>query len=116
MTTPAASENPQQAGDFWVYPTIDEIVDGSVLVHVAIAVDEAEALRADEVSVELSADGRVLDVAQAPPDGVLPVIRMVGANAYAQYRFANPDNALPTAAAVSVRGGSTSFDLSFPVV
>jgi hypothetical protein len=83
MTTPAAFETPQQAGDFWVYPTIDEIIDGAVLAHVAIAVDEADVLRAEEVSVELTAGGRVLDVAEAPPDGVLPVIRMVGANAYA---------------------------------
>lgn len=115
MTTPDASETPQQAGEFWVYPTIDEMADGSVLVHVAIAVDEADVLRADEVAVELAADGQVLDVAEAPADGALPVIRLVGANAYAQYRFANPDNALPTTVAVTVRGGSTSFDLSLPV-
>lgn len=116
MTTPTAADTPQLAGEFWVYPVIDEISDGAVLAQVAIAVDEADVLSADEVSVELSADGQTLDVAEAPPDGPLPVVRMVGANAYAQYRFANPDNRLPTAVAVTVRGGSTSFDLSFPIV
>jgi hypothetical protein len=107
---------PRLAGDFWVYPSLGEVADGSVRVNVAIAVERPFDLQDTDVGVELVADGQRLGLAEGPAPGPLPAIEMVGANAYALYRFDNPDHLAPTTVTVTVRGGSAVFDLSPPIV
>ena len=107
---------PQQAGDFWVCPSLDDSSPGSVRVNVAIAVEQPGDLQDTDVAVELAASGQVLGVAEAPAPGPLPAIELVGTNAYALFRFDNPDNLLPATVTVTVRGGSTVFDVSLPIV
>ncbi|NNN30170.1 hypothetical protein HLK59_07300 [Streptomyces sp. S3(2020)] len=105
-------ENPQLAGDFWVYPSVAEASDGSVRVNVAIAVEEPFDLQDTDVAVELVADGQSLSIVEGPAPGPLPAIQLTGANAYALYRFDNPDGLVPSTATVTVRGGSATFDVS----
>ncbi|MEV4684067.1 hypothetical protein [Streptomyces kurssanovii] len=113
--SPMNPDAPQLAGDFWVYPSLGEVSDGSVRVNVAIAVEKSFDLQDTDVGVELVADGQSLSLAEGPAPGPLPAIEMVGANAYALYRFDNPDHLTPTTVTVTVRGGSAVFDLSLPI-
>ncbi|MFJ4206603.1 hypothetical protein ACIP2Y_44340 [Streptomyces sviceus] len=108
-------ETPQLAGDFWVYPSLHEVTGTSARVNVAIAVEQPSDLQDSDVAVELVAGGQSLSVAEAPVSGPLPAIQMTGANAYALYRFDNPDGLALESVTVTVRGGSATFDLSLPV-
>ncbi|MET9734631.1 hypothetical protein ABZZ79_29540 [Streptomyces sp. NPDC006458] len=113
-------ETPQLAGDFWVYPSLGEVTGTSVRVNVAIAVEEPFVLQDTDVAVELVAGGQALGIAEAPSAGPLPAIQMAGTNAYALYRFDNPDGLAPETetetVTVTVRGASAAFDVSLPVV
>lgn len=109
-------DTPQQAGDFWVCPSLDDSTPGSVRVNVAIAVEQTSDLQDSDVGVELAADGQILSIAEGPAPGPLPAIELAGANAYALFRFDNPDNLVPATVTVTVRGGSTVFDVSLPIV
>lgn len=113
--SPLQDETPQLASDFWVYPSVGEVSDGSVRVNVAIAVEEPFDLQDTDVAVELVADGQALSVAEGPAPGPLPAIQLTGANAYALYRFDIPDGLVPSTATVTVRGGSATFDVSLPI-
>ncbi|OIJ66573.1 hypothetical protein [Streptomyces mangrovisoli] len=113
--SPVDPEEPQAAGDFWVVPAFGEGADDSVRVTVAIAVDESDGLQDTDVTVELLADGTALTVAEQPAAGPLPTIGLAGANAYALYRFDNPDRLTPATVTVTVRGGTAAFDVSSPV-
>ena len=108
-------ETPRLAGDFWVYPSLSEVTGTSVRVNVAIAVEQPFDLQDTDVACELLAGGQSLGIAEAPAPGPLPAIEMTGANAYALYRFDNPDGLLPESVTVTVRGGSATFDVSLPV-
>ncbi|MEU0084735.1 hypothetical protein [Streptomyces sp. NPDC006274] len=114
--SPMVPDAPRLAGDFWVYPSLGEVADGSVRVNVAIAVEKSFDLEDTDVGVEIVAGGQPLSLAEGPAPGPLPAIEMVGANAYALYRFNNPDNLGPTTVTVTVRGGSAVFELSLPIV
>ncbi|WP_432034539.1 hypothetical protein [Streptomyces antibioticus] len=106
---------PRLAGDFWVYPSLHEVTGTSVRVNVAIAVEQPFDLHESDVAVELVAGGQSLSIAEAPVPGPLPAIQMTGANAYALYRFDNPDRLALESVTVIVRGGSATFDVSLPV-
>ncbi|MFE5894915.1 hypothetical protein ACFQ6E_39180 [Streptomyces sp. NPDC056462] len=108
-------ETPRLAGDFWVYPSLHEVTGTSVRVNVAIAVEQPFDLQDTDVAVELVAGGQSLGIAEAPVPGPLPAIEMTGANAYALYRFDNPDGLALESVTVTVRGGSATFDVSLPV-
>ncbi|MET7474885.1 hypothetical protein ABZT17_11080 [Streptomyces sp. NPDC005648] len=109
------AEEPQLAGDFWVYPQLGDTSDDSVRVSVAIAVESPSDMQDTDVAVDLVADGQSLNLAEGPAPGLLPTIELVGANAYALYRFDNPDHLTPATVTVTVRGGSAAFDVSPPV-
>lgn len=113
--SPMNDETPRLAGDFWVYPAVGEVSEGSVRVSVSIAVEQPSDLQDTDVTVELVADGQSLSIAEAPAPGPLPAIQLTGANAYALYRFDNPDGLVPASVTVTVRGGSATFDLSLPI-
>lgn len=115
VMSPMTPDAPQLAGDFWVHPSIGDVSDNSVHVNVAIAVEQPFDLQDTDVGVELVADGQALSMAEGPAPGPLPTIQLVGANAYALYRFDNPDNLTSTTVTVTVRGGSAVFDVSPPI-
>lgn len=114
--SPMIEPEPQLAGDYWVLPSVDGTSDGVLRLHVAIAVADPSDLGGGDVSVELLADGQPLQVLVAPEDGPLPCLSMIGINAYAIYRFANPDALQPSTVTVTVRGESSTFDLAVPIV
>ena len=113
--SPMIEPEPQLAGDYWVLPSVDGTADGVLRLHVAIAVADPEDLGGGDVSVELIADGAPMQMLVAPEDGPLPSLATIGVNAYAIYRFANPDGQEPSTATVSVRGESATFDVSVPI-
>jgi hypothetical protein len=109
-------DSPQQAGGYWVLPSIDAASGGEVSMHVAIAVGDVSDLKDVDVQVVVVAGGRSLAVVRGPPGGVLPTIQLNAINAYAQYVFANPGDPPPQTVQVTIRGGTTSFDVSGGVV
>jgi hypothetical protein len=114
--SPMSPDNPQQAGDYWVLPSIDDDSGGQVRMHVAIAVGSPLDLQDTDVQVEVLVDDESLAILDAPPSGLLPVVQLNGMNAYAQLRFDNPSDRPPSTVVVAIRGESTTFDVSIPIL
>ena len=111
---PIPPDTPQQAGDFWVVPSIGDPAGGSLLVSVAIAVGEAGELSDTDVQAAIVAGGRSCALTQGPPAGALPAIKLLSVNQYARFTFDNPGDPAPESVTVTVRGTSTTFDLGAP--
>jgi hypothetical protein len=109
-------DSPQQAGEYWVLPSIDDASGGEIRMQVAIAVGDVSDLSDVDVQVIVVAGGQSLAVAQGPVGGVLPTIQLNGINAYAQYVFDNPGDPPPQTVEVTIRGGTASFDVSGGIV
>jgi hypothetical protein len=110
--SPIVPDDPQLAGDFFVLPSIDDPVGGSLRVSVAIAVADPEDLSDSDVQVDLVAGGQSRAATQSPDPGVLPAIQVISVNQYAQFTFDNPGDPPPESVTVTVRGDSTTFDLA----
>jgi hypothetical protein len=110
--SPVPPYPPQQAGDYWVLPTIDSDPGDVVQMHVSMTVQDENDLTASDVRVRVIAGNQSLTLSAAPPPGPLPTLRAVGVNAYGLYEFANPDQLDPSTVVVTVKGQSATFDVS----
>lgn len=100
------------ASNHWVLPTIDRVEDGEVRAHVSIVVPQETDLTAEDVDLAVQAGGEQLPQTGRPD--VLRLVTLVGTNAIGFFSFANPSNASPTAATVTLRGESVEFSFGDP--
>jgi hypothetical protein len=92
--------------------TPDDLSGGQVQFHVSVGVGPDETLPASELSVSVTAGDISLDLVEGPSDEILPNVQSGGVTAFAQYTFANPNEAGPVVVTVSLAGESADFDLS----
>lgn len=113
MTEPVPSKI---AGDHWVFATIHQVGDGQVGAHVSIAVSEPGEISADAVDLAVEAGGESLQQIGRPGSGATPLhyISTGATTAIADFVFANPTNATPTRATVTLNGQSATFDYGDP--
>lgn len=114
MSDPQPTEpgTPALVGSNWVLPTLDDLSNAQVRLHVSIAVAPDEELTGSDVGVRLTADSTELSQTQGPdPASPLPVIESRGSTAFAQYTFDNPNNLSPSSLTVSLRGQTAEFPL-----
>jgi hypothetical protein len=110
--SPIMPDTPQEAGAFWVLPSIDDPTGGTVRVSVAIAVGQAGELTSDDVQVAVVAGGLDCALTEGPPAGALLSVELVSVNQYAQFTFEDPGDQPLEQITVTVRGDSTTFDLT----
>lgn len=103
---------PQQAGDHWVLPTIEEVADGLVKMHVSVTVSADDRLQDSDLGAEVVADGRTLARESGPRPGPLATMELLSVNAVGSFTFANPGDPPPSTVVVTVRGSQASFDVS----
>ena len=99
-------------GQRFVLVTADDLSGGQAQFHVSIAVGSEDEVSAAELDVTASAAGTPLEMTEGPSDGPLPTIASRAMAAFAQYTFANPDDATPVVVTVSIGGESADFELS----
>ena len=101
------------AGGRWVAATIHQVGDGQVGAHVSIAVENPGDLSADAVDLAVEAGGQSLEQIGRPGNNATPLhyITTGATTAIADFVFANPSNASPTRAVVTLNGESVAFDL-----
>lgn len=105
------------AGGHWVLPTLDGVDDGQVRAHVSITVGGTQDVSAGDVDLAVEAGGSVLEQIARPSDQApLVFISTRATTAVGFFVFANPSNATPTRATVTLRGESASFDFGPPLV
>ncbi len=102
------------AGGHWVLPTLDGMDDGQVRAHVSIAVETFEDVSAGEVDLAVEAGGEAL--ALTARSDAFHFISTGATTAIADFVFANPSNASPTRATVTLRGEAVSFEFGPPLV
>ena len=102
------------AGGHWVLPTVDGIDDGQVRAHVSIAVETFEDVAASEVELAVEAGGEPLTLTAR--SDAFHFISTGATTAIADFVFANPSNAAPTRATVTLRGEAASFDFGPPLI
>jgi hypothetical protein len=102
---------PQQIGEFWVLPAIDQASDNIVKLHVSVAVSEFSNLQDSDLQVQVIAGGQSLAMTMGPVPGLLPTLHLMSVNAFGLFQFDNPGNPLPTTVIVILRGQSASFDI-----
>jgi len=111
--TPNEPGTPALIGDNWVLPSVDDLSNSQVRMHVSISVSREERLLGSDVGLRLTADSTELSQTAGPEaSSPLPVFASRGATAFAQYTFDNPGNLTPSSATVSVRGQSAEFPLT----
>ncbi|MCX4774841.1 hypothetical protein EES39_34960 [Streptomyces sp. ADI92-24] len=103
---------PQQAGDYWVLPTVDTAADGLVKLHVSVTVSAEDNLQDSDLQAEVTAGERTLVRESGPTPGPLTTLELLSINAVGFFTFANPGNPPPSAVVVTVRGSQASFDVS----
>lgn len=108
-------DTPVGLGGRFVLVTPDDLSGGQAQFHVSIGVGSDEELSASELEVSASAGDTSLELVDGPPDGLLPTVQSRGVTAFAQYTFANPNEAEPVVVTVSLGGESADFDLSGPL-
>ncbi|WP_406458009.1 hypothetical protein OG782_34990 [Streptomyces sp. NBC_00876] len=102
----------QQAGDHWVLPTIEEVADGLVKMHVSVTVSAQDHLQDSDLQAEVTAGGRTLVRQSGPLPGPLATMELLSINAVGSFAFANPGDPPPSTVVVTVRGSQASFDVS----
>jgi hypothetical protein len=95
-------------GGLWVLPSIDGMDDGQVRAHVSIAVGSPEDVTVSDVDLAIEAGGEGL--AQTGRPTRLGYVSLRSTAAIAFFTFANPNNATPTRAVVTLKGESVAFD------
>lgn len=105
------------AGGHWVLPTLDGVDDGQVRAHVSIAVDTMEEVAAENIDLAVEAGGASLQqIARPGADSPLVFLSTGATTAVGFFTFANPSNATPNRATVTLNGESVSFDFGPPLV
>ena len=105
------------AGGHWVLPTLDGVDDGQVRAHVSITVGSTEEVSEGDVDLSVEAGGESLaQLARPGSSSPLIYISTKATTAIGFFTFANPSNATPTRATVTLNGESVSFDFGPPLV
>jgi hypothetical protein len=114
MTAPV----PQFAGGFWITATIHQVGDGQVGAHVSVAVENPGDISADSLNMAVEAGGESLQQIGWPGNNATPLhyISTGATTAIADFVFANPTNAYPTRATVTLNDESVSFEFGPPLV
>lgn len=114
MTEPVS----QVAGEHWVFATIHQVGDGQVGAHVSIAVQEPGEIAAENLDLSIEAGGQLLEQIGRPGNNATPLhyISTGATTAIADFVFANPANAAPTRATVTLNGESVTFEYGPPLV
>jgi hypothetical protein len=104
------------AGGHWVFATIHQVGDGQVGAHVSISVENPGDISADSVNLAIEAGGHSLQQIARPGVHATPLhyISTGATTAIADFVFANPSNANPTRAVVTLNDESVAFDYGDP--
>lgn len=105
------------AGGHWVFATIHQLGNQQVGAHVSIAVQNPGDISADSVDLAIEVSGgQALEQIGRPGNNATPLhyISTGATTAIADFVFANPLNATPTRAVVTLNGESVAFDYGEP--
>lgn len=106
------------AGGHWVLPTMDSMSDGQVRAHVSISVGSSGDVGESEVDLAVEAGGASLELLARPDSTSSPFVFLTtrATTAVGFFVFANPSNATPTRATISLRGEQATFEFGPPLV